>query len=88
MSYIREIFASPKYVLVIYECPVKKDKESKFNLQFYTLDGNFLEEISILGNPDRRMCFDKEGDILYSLASEMTDDLEEEYFILEYKIAK
>lgn len=88
MSYIRDIFASSKYVLVIYEGPVKQDKKSNFILQFYTLDGKFLEEIPIPGKPDKRWCCDKEKDILYSLASEIRDDLNEEYFILEYKIVK
>ena len=88
MSYIRDIFASPKHVLVIYEGPVKQDKKPNFRLQFYTLDGNFLEEIPIPGKPGKTMCLDKEKDILYSLTSEMRDDLNEEYFIWEYKIVK
>jgi hypothetical protein len=88
MSFVRNIFASPNYILVIYEGPVKQDNESNFRLQFYTINGHFLEEIQIPGKTDRRMYFDKEKDILYSLFNEAEDDLHEGYFILGYKIVK
>ena len=86
MSYIRNIFANSNYVLVIYDGPIKKDRDSNFRMQFYTLDGNFLEEMPIPGKPGYRMWMDKEREILCSLTSELDDDLNEEYFFLEYKI--
>jgi len=88
MSYIKDIFASSKYVLVIYKGPVKPGSESNYWMQFYTLAGNYLEDIPIPGNPGSRMCFDKDKDILYSLSSEVDEELFERYFVLEYKLGK
>ena len=85
MSYVRDIFVSPKYVMVIYEGPFKQDKESNFWLQFYTLDGDFINEVPIPGAPDRRMWLDKNSDILYSLTSKQNEK-GTNYSILEYKI--
>jgi hypothetical protein len=88
MSYIKDIFATSKYVLVIYKGPVKPGSESNTRMQFYTLNGNYLEDIPIPGNPGSRMCFDKDKDILYSLSSEVHEELLERYFVLEYKVGK
>jgi hypothetical protein len=88
MSYIKDIFATSKYVLVVYKGPVKPGSQSNFMMQFYTLDGNWLAEIPIPGNPGSRMCFDKDRDILYSLSSEVDEELFEKYFVLTYKVGK
>ncbi|MGD2088815.1 MAG: hypothetical protein PVH61_21730 [Candidatus Aminicenantes bacterium] len=85
MSFVRNIFVGPKYVMVIYEGPFKQDKKSNFRLQFYTLDGDFINEVSIPGAPDRKMWFDKDSDILYSLSSNQNEK-GTNYSILEYKI--
>jgi hypothetical protein len=83
MSYVRNIFTSSKYVLVIYEGPVRQERESNFWLQFYTLDGSFLREVSIPGQPDYVMYFNKDKNILYSLSNRSSN---KEYLILEYEI--
>ena len=85
MSFIRDIFVNPKYVMVIYEGPIMQDKSSNFRLQFYTLDGDFIKEVPISGKPDRKMWFDKDMNILYSLSSKLIEDVEH-YFILKYEI--
>ena len=85
MSYIRNIFAIPKYVLVIYEGPVKKDKETNFRLQLYSLNGDFLKDLPIPGKPDHKMWFDKEKKILYSLSTGKPTE-QPRYSILKYKI--
>lgn len=85
MSFVRDIFVGPKYVMVIYEGPVKKNKTSNFRLQFYTLDGYFINETPIRGKPDRRMWLDKDSDILYSLSGKQTEK-GTNYSILKYKI--
>ncbi len=86
MSYVRQIFTGTTYVLVIYQVPVKQGNESNFRLQFYTLDGDFIDEIPIPGQPDRKMWFDKERHILYSLAGQPGED-GQYYSIVKYKIS-
>jgi hypothetical protein len=87
MSYVKNIFTSPKYALVIYRGPAKKVNDSNFQLQFYTLEGDFINEVSIPGKPDHKMYFDKDRSILYSLKSESDDDLNEHYLIIRYQIS-
>ena len=88
MSYVRNIFVSSKYVLVIYEGPIKQDSGANFWLQFYTLDGDNIKEVPIPGAPDHKMWFDKDRDIIYSLCGNKTNTSGEEYFILKYKIVE
>jgi len=45
------------------------------------LDGEFIKEVPIPGNPGSKMCIDQDGGILYSLADKSSGN-----FILEYKI--
>ena len=87
MSYIKNIFAGPEYVLVIYRGPVKQGGGPEFRMQFYTLDGKYLADIPIPGKPSFRMIFDKDKNILYSLVNELDDKLSEKYFVLEYKVS-
>lgn len=81
MSYVRNIFTNSYFVLVIYEGPISKSNDSNFRLQSYTLDGEFLGDVPIPGKPDRRMWFDKDKSILYSLSKS-----DKNYFITEYFI--
>lgn len=83
MSYIRNIFASSKYVMVILDGPRKRNEESNFWVQFYTLDGLFLNEVSIRGPIDWLMQFDKDKDILYSIYSKGKDA---PAYLMKYKI--
>jgi tyrosine-protein phosphatase YwqE len=88
MSYVRQIFTTPKHVLVVYEGPVNptQDKEGHFRMQMYTLNGKFLGDVPIPGHPDRKMWLDKDEYILYSLASQDRKDGGHEYFILKFII--
>jgi hypothetical protein len=85
MSYVKNIFVTSKYILLIYEGPIIPGKGSNFILQFYTLDGDFLREVPIPGQPDQRMWFDKDRNILYSLCNKSSQN-PEDYFVLKYKI--
>lgn len=78
MSFVRDVFTTPQYILVAHEGPDKH-----FRLQFYNLKGDFLDEVPIPGQPDRRMYFDKNTQVLYSLSKKQK---QEKYFILKYFI--
>ena len=80
MSYVRNIFTTSKYVLAIYEGPT----ESNFRMQFYSLDGDFIKEVPIPAQPDRRMWFDKDK-FLYSLTGPPSSK-GAEYSLLKYEI--
>ena len=86
MSYVRSIFTSKKYVLLIYESTVKKKKNPVFIIQFYMFNGDFLEEIPIPGEPDRKMFFHKNKNILYSLCSILDEDLNETHYMLKFDV--
>jgi hypothetical protein len=45
MSYVRQIFASKKHVLVIYEARDNNHNDLGYMMQFYTLDGHFVKEM-------------------------------------------
>lgn len=81
MSYIRNIFASPQYVLIVFEGP----GESNFWMQFYTLDGNFIKEVHIPGPPGWLMNFNKDKDMLYSLSRKERDGPK---YLMKYKISE
>jgi hypothetical protein len=85
MSYVKNIFTSSKYVLVIYEGPVNQGTATNFWLQLYTLDGDFIKEVPIQGQIDNKMWFDKDKHILYSLSGKLVEDVDH-YFVLKYAI--
>lgn len=87
MSYIRRIFTTSNYVLLIYEGPVRSDSEPSVWLQFYTLDGRFIREMAITLQRQLAymMNFDKDRNILYLLSKKQSNEYPE-YFILKYKI--
>ena len=87
MSYVRHLFTSPKYVIVIYQGPSAQGNASNYRIQFYTLDGDFINDSPIPGQPDRRMWFDKDTYTLYSLVNKSGEG-DEGYFILKYKISE
>jgi hypothetical protein len=86
MSFVRSIFTSKKHVLLVYEGPVKNDKNPGFMIQFYMFNGDFVEEIPIPGEPDRKMYFLKNKNILYSLTSELDEDLNEIHYMLKFDV--
>jgi hypothetical protein len=86
MSYVRQIFASKKHVLVIYEARDSNHNDLGYMMQFYTLDGNFVKEIVMPRKPGPGMCFDKQKNVLYSITPVPEGDLDESHYILKYKI--
>jgi hypothetical protein len=88
MSYVKAIFTNNNYVMLIYNGRGKSDDANGYILQFYTFDGMFLKEVSLPGDPTHKWCFNKRKNKLYSLTSRMDEDLNEEYYILKYKITR
>jgi len=74
-SYVRNISVNSKYVYVIYEGPDDPENGSKFWLQSYTLDGDFIKEKPIPGKSDWLMYFSNDGNILYYLTREFIDEV-------------
>jgi hypothetical protein len=86
MSYVRNIFVSSKYILVIYEGPINQGNASNFRIQFYTFDGDFIKDAPIQGQPGHSMWFGKDENILYSLSSKSSSEDDRNYLILKYQI--
>jgi hypothetical protein len=86
MSYIKGIFTSHKYVLVIYEARDSSHNDLGYMMQFYTIDGNFIKEIIMPQKPGFAMCYDKKKNILYSITSVPEGDDDESHYILKYTI--
>lgn len=81
MSLVRKVFVTKERVLVVFEGPLKE--KSRFWIQSYSLDGTFLREDSLKGQPSRMMFLDKAQSMLYSLSNEEGG---KRYYILKYKI--
>jgi len=86
MSYVKEIFTTKKYVVLVYSLPAKNNQESIFLGQFYTLEGKLQEEIPFPGKASGTMYFDKDNDIIYSVVFEPDDDLDELHYLTKYRI--
>jgi energy-coupling factor transporter ATP-binding protein EcfA2 len=85
-SYIRNIFATPRHVFLVYETGINNENiASSYRLQTYTTDGNFLSDVRISGNPGKAMWLDKENYELYAL-SEGSESGNGVFTILKYKI--
>ncbi len=84
MSYVRNIFATPRHVFLIYETVrSNKNDSSRFRVQTYSPEGNFLSDVSIPGKPDGgQMWFDKENYELYLFSKNAND----EFSISQYRI--
>jgi hypothetical protein len=66
MSFIRDIFATSRYIFVVYDGP----SQGNFRMQAYTSEGKFLYDVKIPNNhPYREMWLDKQSLTLYSLSS-------------------
>jgi hypothetical protein len=86
MSYVRDIFVNDRYVMIIYEGPVKQNNASNFRIQFYTLDGDFIKEEFMSETPTHKMWFDKNKSILYFLSCKTGGESGQSYSILKYQI--
>jgi len=84
MSYIRNIFTTSSNILIVIEGPGKQEGETYFIVQSYTFSGQLVGEKLLSDKPGNIMWFDKSKGYLYSLTSELTNDLN--FYILRYKI--
>jgi hypothetical protein len=84
MSYVRNIFATPRHVFLIYETVrSNKNDSSRYRVQTYSPEGNFLSDDPIPENPDGgQMWFDKENYELYLFSKNAND----EFSISQYRI--
>ncbi len=93
MSFIIGFFVHNDYLGVMYT-RVSKSKDSKPGpmLQFYTLDGKFLDEVEMPGYPSNTSFFRKSDNTLFSIDIEEFDnedqDLDGEKYIFKYKITR
>ncbi|UCH95258.1 MAG: hypothetical protein JSV88_00045 [Candidatus Aminicenantes bacterium] len=88
MTYVRNIFATSRHVFLVYEMGKNnKSNTSKFRMQTYTLEGDFLGDVLFPGNPGRQMWFDKEKYELYAFSEQPGND-NGEFSILKYKIKR
>lgn len=85
-SYVKNVLASSKYILVVIEGPVDQEKQqSHLWLQFYDLKGKFIKEVPIAAQPEfTKMWLDKDRNILYSISSQSRTGAN--YFFLKYQI--
>lgn len=83
LSYVRDVFTSPDFLMMIIEGP-DSNGIARFYLQIYELDGNFKQELVIPGNPGRRMVFDSDGSYLYSLSDSKKSSSDN--YLMKYKI--
>jgi hypothetical protein len=87
MSYISKIFTTPEYVLVIFEGPFIQGNNSSFTLQMYSLDGKYIGEKAIPGQPGDRMYFDNDKKILYCV-SKNPSNKNFGYILSKFRIAR
>jgi hypothetical protein len=88
MAYVRNIFATPRHVFLVYETgKSNKSNVSTFRLQKYSPNGNYLADVLIPGNPSSQMWFDKESYELYSFSKQSEND-NGKFTILKYKIKR
>jgi len=87
MSYIMKVYATHEYFLVIFEGPFTQGINSNFTLQMYSLEGKYMGEKTIPGQPGDRMYFDKDKNMLYSF-SKNPSDMKSGYFISKYTISR
>lgn len=83
MGYVRNIFATPGRIYLIYETGrnINNNNVSKLKLITYSANGEFLEETFIPGNPGIQMWFDKERSELSAFSNDKG-----KFSILKYKI--
>lgn len=80
MSFVRDIFATPRHVFIVYEGP----DQNNFRMQMYTPGGSLLDDNAIPGKSYSKMWFDKNSYKLYSFSYIDKKDFQ----ILIYKVIK
>lgn len=89
MSFVHKIFACSDYVLLIYRGPTRNETLLPYTAQFYTPEGDFIDEVRL---PAYHYCMpfflDKEKNILYSVAEGEGEADEERYFVIKMQVSK
>jgi len=89
MSFLHKIFACNDYVMVIYRGPTRNETLLPYTAQFYTLEGDFINEVRLPTFHYRMPFFlDKEKNILYSVAEGEGEADEERYFVIKMQVSK
>ncbi|MDQ1349869.1 MAG: hypothetical protein QG657_170 [Acidobacteriota bacterium] len=89
MSFLHKIFACKDYVMVIYRGPTRNETLLPYTAQFYTLDGEFINEVRLPALSYKTPFFlDKEKNILYAVAAGDKEEDEEDYYIIKMQVSK
>ncbi len=94
MSFIMGLFVANDVVCVYYNKPKQQESDAyKMIVQFYSLDGKFLNELSPPGKISSKAFFRKSDSVLFSPyrgepAAGADPDEDEPIFVLKYKIKK
>jgi hypothetical protein len=89
MSFLHIIFACRDYVMVIYRGPTRNEALLPYTAQFYTPEGDFINEVRLPAFNYRMPFFlDKEKNILYSVAEGEGEAEEEKYFVIKMQVSK
>lgn len=91
-SLIKGIYTNRNYLMLMYDKPLEKDEETNSRmLQFYSLDGTFINETQITKASGCSLYVSKNSDdgILYMLKLVPgKDEVEESYQVTRFKIVK
>jgi hypothetical protein len=89
MSFLHDLFACRDYVMVIYRGPTRNETLLPYTAQFYTLEGDFINEVRL---PTFHywipFFLDKEKNILFSVAEGDKEEDEENYYIVKMQVSK
>jgi hypothetical protein len=89
MSFLHKIFACKDYVMVIYRGPTRNETLLPYTAQFYTPEGDFINEVRLPAFNYRMHFFlDKEKNILYSVAAGDKEEDDENYYIVKMQVSK
>jgi hypothetical protein len=86
MSFVRDLFATDKYVILVYTARNRKHEDLGYRMQFYSLNGTFLKELSFPNKPGTRLFLNKKDFILYAIKWNADEELDESYSIQKYKL--
>lgn len=80
MSYIKDLIVTTGHLLLLYTDYLIFEDKSTLRLRIYSLKGDFVNDVLLEGNPTWRVGFDKNNEILYSIAGEKG-----KFYLLRYK---
>lgn len=84
-SYVVSVFFSSDYVYAVYTAPSNLPQKPSYFLQKYSLEGKWISESKLTGNPSGLMYFNRSTNTLYSL-SKTNENKTEKNTIKKYLI--